>query len=192
MKPMRWFRTATLYCVTTLGVWAQDKPDAEELALRSDPEWTQLVVVLRDGKRVTYSRSEIVKIEYVTPRSSSAPGSAIGGGNVIARLTSGKALGCEARAGGKVYPCSVRVTSHDKSTGGIVGELTWTSLASVHRIRGKLSGNQLSFTETEAIRKGGAHLNVEYTLTISGGTAKGSWVDRGDNNARGTFSINNL
>jgi hypothetical protein len=32
----------------------------------------------------------------------------------------------------------------------------------------------------EAIKPGGAHLNVVYTTRISSNAAKGTWVDRGD------------
>lgn len=179
--------------VSGTDLQAQDEPRGEGLALRSDPEWTEFVVVLRNGKRVTYSRSEIAKLEYVAPKQTSGSGaSTTGSGNAVSRLTSGQAIDCEARAGGKSYPCKVRVTSYNKLTGAITGELTWTTLSSVHRIRGKLSGDNLSFTETEAIRAGGAHLNVEYTLTISGRSASGTWIDRSDNNSRGTYAINNL
>ncbi len=167
------------------GIRAQEEPQDEKIAMRSDADWTELVVVLRSGKRVTYARSDVLNVEYVTSRTGGGSGSTA----VSARLVGGQLLDCSARAGEKTWPCKVRITSFDRSSGAIVGELTWSTLSSVHRIRGKLAGNSLSFTETEAIRAGGAHLNVEYTLTIAGGAVSGSWVDRSDHDARGTFAI---
>ena len=43
-----------------------------------------------------------------------------------------------------------------------------------------MAGTSLTFTETEAIRAGGAHLNVAYTFTLAQSSATGSWVDNGD------------
>ena len=79
-----------------------------------------------------------------------------------------------------MWPFKVRVTSYSAGSGDLVGELTWTSLSSTHRVRGKLVGSSLTFTEVEAIRAGSAHLNVAFTFTISGSGAKGSWVDHAD------------
>ena len=39
--------------LTALLCPAQTAPDGEELALRTDPGWQQLVVVLSNGRRVT-------------------------------------------------------------------------------------------------------------------------------------------
>jgi hypothetical protein len=164
------------------GLWAQEPAPGEELALSTDANGTELVLVLRSGKRVTYSRAEIARIEYVVPKAAPA-----GGG--LSRLTSGQALDCNANDRGKLYPCKIRITSYNSASGAIVGELTWTTLSSVHRIRGKFAGNKLSFTEAEAIRAGAAHLNVEYSLAVSAGSASGTWIDHSDNNSRGTFTI---
>ena len=60
------------------------------------------------------------------------------------------------------------------------GELTWKTLSSIHLIRGTLNGSKLTFKEEEAIKPGGAHLNVVYTTRISSNGAKGTWVDQGD------------
>jgi hypothetical protein len=164
------------------GLWAQEVGQGEELALRTDSDWTELVIVLRNGKRVTYSRADIAKIEYLVPKAAPAAGG-------VSRLTSGQVLDCSAKDGAKLYPCKVRISSYNSASGAIVGELTWTTLSSVHRIRGKLAANQLTFTEVEAIRAGAAHLNVEYSLAIRAGAASGSWIDHSDNNSRGTFTI---
>jgi hypothetical protein len=49
------------------AVVSQQIPESgEELTLRRDSGWTGLVVVLRDGKRVTFNRSEISKLLYLT------------------------------------------------------------------------------------------------------------------------------
>jgi hypothetical protein len=55
-------------------------------------------------------------------------------------------------------------------------------------VRGTLQGNQLRFTEVEAMRAGGAHLNVDYTMTIGTGRAEGRYVDRNDGGS-GTMTI---
>jgi hypothetical protein len=47
----------------------------------------------------------------------------------------------------------------------------------------------LTFTETEAIRAGGAHLNVAYAFTLSQSSATGTWIDNGDrSHGRAKFS----
>jgi len=38
----------------------------------------------------------------------------------------------------------------------------------------------MNFKEEEAIKRGGAHLNVVYTTRISSNNARGTWVDQGD------------
>jgi hypothetical protein len=168
------------------GVRAQEARQGEELALRSDSGWTELVVVLRSGRRVSYARADIAKVEYVVPRSTGVGTST--GGAPASLLSSGKVFACEARDGGRVWPCAIRITSYTAASGAIVGELTWKTLSSVHRIRGKLSGSSMSFTEVEAIRPGGAHLNVSYALTLSPGGANGTYTDHNDN-SRGTYAI---
>ncbi|TAN43817.1 MAG: hypothetical protein EPN22_09075 [Nitrospirae bacterium] len=82
---------------------------------------------------------------------------------------------------GKVWSYTMRITSYDASSGTIVGEMTWLALGSINRIRGRLTGNTLEFTETEAIRAGSAHLNVSYTMKVSQNEASGSYNDHGDN-----------
>lgn len=151
--------------------------DGEELALRTDPGWQQLVVVLSNGRRVTYQRSEVKSVLYV-------------GGDFTSSFTGGTTLTGEAHAGGRTWPFKIRITSHAAAGGAIVGEITWPSLNSVHRIKGKLSGNNLTFEETEAIRAGSAHLHCTYAMTLNATGAKGTWLDPSDN-ARGTIVINN-
>lgn len=53
-----------------LPVTAQ-QPTEEDLALREDG-WTNLVVTLRNGRKVTFTRGEVVKVQYVTERGASA------------------------------------------------------------------------------------------------------------------------
>ena len=166
-----------LFFLTTLLSPAQTPPEGEELALRTDPAWQQLVVVLSNGRRVTYQRADVKSILYV-------------GGDFISSFTGGTALSGEAHANGRVWPLTIRITSHTPANGAIVGEITWTSLGSVHRIRGKLSGATLTFEETEAIRAGGAHLRCTYSMTMSSTGAKGTWIDPSDK-SRGTIVVNN-
>jgi len=106
----------------------------------------------------------------------------------VLALTSGRTFSCEARSGSSVWPCTLRITAYTGSSGAIAGEMTWTTLSSVHRISGKLEGTTLTFTETEAIRSGRAHLNVAYTAAISDGAATGTWVDPADG-SRGSLTI---
>ncbi len=101
-------------------------------------------------------------------------------------LKRGDSVSCEAQEQhgtreGRVWPCTMRITSYDASSGAIVGELTWPTLGSINRFHGRLSGNTLDFTETEAIRAGSAHLNVAYIMKVSQNDASGSYVDHGDN-----------
>jgi hypothetical protein len=105
-------------------------------------------------------------------------------------IGTGKVFSGEARQGSKMWPFKIQITDHDASSGGISGELTWSTLGSVHRIRGTLSGSRLEFTEVEAIQKGSAHLNVSYAMTLSGDGAKGTWVDHG-NKSTGAAKIMN-
>jgi len=81
----------------------------------------------------------------------------------------------------RTWPLTIRITKYDAPTGAIEGELAWSTLQSVNRIRGSLSGRTLEFTETEAIKAGNAHLNVSYKLTFSDDGASGAYTDQGDN-----------
>lgn len=69
---MRKQTVVSLLMVSALAVfpaYGQEPIEGEEseLALREDP-WTHLVVTLKGGKRVTYSRGDIVKVQYLTQR----------------------------------------------------------------------------------------------------------------------------
>lgn len=77
------------------GLWAQEPDPSEELALSTEANWTELVVVLSSGKRVTYSRGDIARIEYVVPKAAPAAGG-------VSRLTSGQMLECNANDRGKL------------------------------------------------------------------------------------------
>lgn len=142
-----------------------------------------LVVVTKDGQRHTYSIADVVRIEFaggtVTPPPPPPPPPPPSA-SFLDALQGGKVLPFEARQGGKVWPGRIRITQYNRTTGDLVGEVTWTSLNSVHRIQGKLSGNSLTFTEVQAIRAGSAHLNVSYALVVSSSGAKGTWTDPGD------------
>ena len=76
------------------------------------------------------------------------------------------------------FPMEVKIVSIDK-TGNFKGEVTWSSLESVHKLEGKLSGNTITFKEVSAIKKGSAHLNCEYALVIDGDSLDGRWVEPG-------------
>lgn len=113
--------------------------------------------------------------------------------NLINRLISGESLSCEAQEtqgprGAKIWPCTIEITSYDPASGTIMGAITWSTLGSINRIRGSLSGEVLEFMETEAIRAGGAHLNVSYTVSLSTEGASGTYFDNGEKSS-GTFRI---
>ena len=144
------------------------------------PAFPEMVIHTKDGRalRVQVEANEIASIEFVSGQALPAP---TGGAAFLPTLTSGKPLAGEAwnDAGGN-WKFQLKITSYDPSTGVVVGEITWPSLSSVHRIRGRLAGTSLTFTEIEAIRPGGAHLNVAYTFTLSQSSATGTWIDNGD------------
>ena len=139
-----------------------------------------LVVITKDGQQHRFNLADVARIEFANASPAPPPPPPPPHGNWMDAFTGGKVLSGEARQGSKAWPCRIRMTNHSKSTGAFTGEVTWTSLNSIHRIQGKLSGSALSFTETEAIRAGGAHLHVSYTLTISTSGARGKWTDPSD------------
>ena len=57
--------------LSAFPIYAQEPIEGEEsdLALREDP-WTHLVITVKGGKRVTYTRGEIVKVQYLTQKPS--------------------------------------------------------------------------------------------------------------------------
>ncbi len=101
-------------------------------------------------------------------------------GNWVDGFISGKVHSGKAFQGSKSWPFTIRITDYNKTTGSFVGELTWNTLNSIHLIRGTLNGSKMNFKEEEAIKRGGAHLNVVYTTRISSNNARGTWVDQGD------------
>lgn len=147
------------------------------------PAWSEIVIHTKSGKviRVQVDASEIASIEFSPTAAPPPPPPPPSGGSVFQSLANGKTVSGEARGDkGGYWPFQLKITSYDPSTGAIVGQITWSSLSSVHRVKGTLAGTKLSFTETEAIRAGSAHLNVAYTFTLATATASGSWVDNGD------------
>ena len=101
-------------------------------------------------------------------------------GTWVDGFISGKVHKGKAVQGSKTWPFTIRITEYNETTGSLVGELAWTTLNSIHLIRGTLNGSTLTFKEEEAIKPGGAHLNVVYTMRISSNNATGTWVDQGD------------
>ncbi|MBK6744281.1 MAG: tetratricopeptide repeat protein [Hydrogenophilales bacterium] len=105
----------------------------------------------------------------------------------VGALLTGKTFNCVAvdASSAKRWPCTIKFGG---TPGNVTGELSWTSLGSVHRIAGSLTGESLRFTETAAIKTGGAHLNVNYTLTRSGNRLTGNYQDPADRST-GSFNI---
>jgi hypothetical protein len=91
-------------------------------------------------------------------------------------LLSGETFRCRAQDGrsGKVWPCTIHLAGTAEH---VKGELTWSSLDSIHRVAGTLSGNTLKFTEVSAVHPGGAHLRCSYTLKLSGDRLLGTYQD---------------
>jgi len=108
----------------------------------------------------------------------------------VVALTSGKTLPCVARSldGRTSWPCRIRFSRFDGHSGKISGEVTWTTLRSIHVVEGELHGGRLKFTETRAIRRGDAELNVSYDLQLGARSAVGGWTDR-RGRSRGPMSI---
>lgn len=77
------------------------------------------------------------------------------------------------------YPMVVTIAAVDNATGKLEGNVSWTSLNSVHRIEGRVEGNRLTFKEVSYIKRGSAHLNCEYALVLDGGSLEGSWAEPG-------------
>lgn len=77
------------------------------------------------------------------------------------------------------FPATLEITAVNATTGAIQGTLTWPGFNAVHRIEGTLDGNNVSFKETGYIKKGSAHLNCEYRLTLRGTALSGSWQEPG-------------
>lgn len=78
---------------------------------------------------------------------------------------------------GSKFASTVRITSINDASGDFVGEVSWPSLNSVHKIEGSIKGNTVVFKETEYIKQGGAHLNCEYAFVFDGQTLKGRWIE---------------
>ncbi len=100
-------------------------------------------------------------------------------------LLSARAFPCVAvdAQGSRNWPGTIKFSGTPEA---VTGEVTWTTLNSVHRIAGRLSGTTLRFTEVSAIKAGSAHLNTSYTLTFAHGGLSGKYVDGAD---VGRFSI---
>ena len=145
-----------------------------------------MVVVTKDGQQHRFNLADVVRIDFGNAAPTPPPPPPHG--NWVDDFTGGKVLTGEARQGSKVWPCRIKVSNYSKSTGAFTGEVTWTSLNSVHRIQGRLAGSTLTFTEVEAIRAGSAHLRVSYTLSVGTSGAKGSWIDPADR-ATGDMAI---
>lgn len=77
------------------------------------------------------------------------------------------------------FPATLEITSVNAGTGAIQGTLTWPGFNAVHRIEGSLDGPNVSFKETAYVKKGSAHLNCEYRLTLKGAALSGSWQEPG-------------
>lgn len=90
-------------------------------------------------------------------------------------LYEGKAV---SERSGRAWPVKLKVVQADAS-GAFRGELDWTTLSSLHEIRGTSAGWTLTFREVAAIRRGAAHLNCEYALIGDRNSLRGRWIEPG-------------
>lgn len=185
------------------AAWASHVPGADRVASTSTPErWVDggdLNIVTRyrvnkarprlevglfpsavrfgDGSMLQLANSVQVTITWLpdAPAAGAAPAQAGSNGAAVGPVPGT----CEARAGSKVWPCRFSLVRRG-SDGSFEGLIEWLSLGSVHRVRGTLAGSQMRFSEVEVVRPGGAHIGVDYSMTVSGGAADGTWVDRSD------------
>jgi hypothetical protein len=78
-----------------------------------------------------------------------------------------------------VWKANLRFTAYEPASGNLEGELAWPSLNSIHRITGRMIGNQIFFKEVDYIKRGSALLNREYTARYKHGVIIGQWVEPG-------------
>ncbi len=67
MKKLTLLPTVSFLLLMPLAAQEAIQGEETELALRAAP-WTHLVVTLTNGKKVTFARGEIAKVQYVTQR----------------------------------------------------------------------------------------------------------------------------
>jgi len=150
------------------------------------PTFAETVIHTKDGRtiRVPADANEIASIDFVAtptpPPPAPTPPAASESAFLQILVNGGERTGEAWGDGGGRWKCTLKITSYDRATGAVVGQIDWPSLSSVHRIRGKIAGDKLTFTEVEAIRAGNAHLNVTYTFALGKASATGTWVDNGD------------
>lgn len=177
-----------LMCIPVLSLSASSNaanPGQENL-LRVDDG--TLVIILKNGREQSYRITDVARIEFRSGTTASQPPK-ISPPPVTPPKpphtpapTVGKFYSGEAYEDGtsKKWPFNLRLNSLDQSTGGVIGEIHWTSLGSVHKIAGTLTGNRLRFKETEYVKRGGADLNCTYDLSLSGNRMQGRWRNVGN------------
>lgn len=94
--------------------------------------------------------------------------------NINGSIYSGKAVSTKS---GRSWPVSVKIISYNQSSGIVEGEMEWSSLNSVHKIVGKLTGSDFTFKEVGYIKKGSANLNCQYITKLSNNRISGTWTD---------------
>lgn len=137
-----------------------------------------LVIKFKDGREQSISLADIATIDFrkeAVPIKETPPVS----NSFKDLLVSGKLFEGQATYGSKVWPFSIRFVKFDAQSGTIVGEITWKSLNAIHKIEGKLTGDELEFTETAYIKKGGADLNCIYRMQRNSSRVSGSWFENG-------------
>ncbi|MDD5476451.1 MAG: FecR domain-containing protein [Syntrophales bacterium] len=113
--------------------------------------------------------------------------------NSVSKLTNeiaGSVFSGQAKSAnsGKTWPATLKFTTYDQASGRLEGELEWSSLNSIHKIAGQLTGSRLTFKEVEYIKRGSAHLNCEYEGSFENNVIAGDWLE--PNVDKGTFRFN--
>lgn len=148
------------------------------LKVRYIENFAFLVIKFKDGHEQAISLADVATIDFrkeALPVNEKPPVS----NGFKELLLSGKSFDGQAANGSKVWPFSIRFMNFDNQSGAIVGEITWKSLNAIHKIEGKLTGDELEFTETAYIKKGGADLNCIYHLRRNSSRVAGNWFENG-------------
>lgn len=93
--------------------------------------------------------------------------------------------------GKEVWPLTIKFTKFNEADGKFEGELEWPTLKAIHKIAGTLDGEQITFEETEFIKKGSATLDCSYTLNYDSSKNEfvGTWHVKSNPSDKGKIWI---
>jgi hypothetical protein len=97
-------------------------------------------------------------------------------GKLLALLRSTEMLTGSQSEGRTRWTCRFRATTVDEPSGTLVGELHWTGLGAVTRVRGTIVEGGIEFEEVAFIRRGDVALGSVYKLRLDdSGVLTGTW-----------------